>query len=162
MKSGKSENAHIILQLSCRFYEDIIVRNSWTPNGWEIEERERNLNEFSIPNPVVAGELCAVVSVKAIVNIEFNGFPGDNFKIYIFVGETQFHIAINDQPYCVYYHRLSIQLIRTIEVTKDIQSVNQIDHRSAYPSPIPSVQQDLGYVTFSNDVPRRFSPGLLM
>lgn len=140
LKSGKSENAHVVLHLSCRFYEDIIVRNSWTPNGWEREEREENLSEFTIPNPVVSG---------------------DNFKIYIFVGETQFHIAINDQPYCVYNYRMSNQLIRTIEVSKDIQSVNQIDHRSAYPQPIPSIQQDLGYVTFSNDVPRRFSPGLL-
>lgn len=86
---------------------------------------------------------------------------GDNFKIYIFVGETQFHVAINDQPYCVFYYRMSNQLIRTIEVTKDIQWVNQIDHRAAYPSPIPQIQQDLANVTFSNDAPRRFSPGLL-
>ncbi len=42
--------------MSCRFYEDVIVRNSWTPNGWEVEEREQNLNEFSIPNPIVAGD----------------------------------------------------------------------------------------------------------
>lgn len=56
LKSGKSENAHIILHMSCRFYEDIIIRNSWTPSGWEVEEREQNLNEFTIPNPVVAGE----------------------------------------------------------------------------------------------------------
>ncbi|KAG4079430.1 hypothetical protein HA402_015680 [Bradysia odoriphaga] len=54
---------------------------------------------------------------------------------------------------------MSNQLIRTIEVTKDILSVNQIDHRAAYPQPIPPIQQDLRTVTFSNDAPRRFSPG---
>lgn len=89
------------------------------------------------------------------------GLSGDNFKVYIFVGETQFHIAINDQPYCVYFYRMSNQLIRTIEVTKDILSVNQIDHRAAYPQPVPPIQQDLRTVTFSNDAPRRFSPGLM-
>lgn len=56
LKSGKSENSHIILHLSCRFYEDVIVRNSWTPNGWDVEEREQNLNEFTMPNPIVAGD----------------------------------------------------------------------------------------------------------
>lgn len=54
---------------------------------------------------------------------------------------------------------MSNQLIRTIEVIKDIQWVNQIDHRRAYPSPCPLIQQDAGYITFSNDIPRRFSPG---
>jgi len=137
-KSGKNENASIILHMSCRFYEDVIVRNSWTPNGWDVEETERNLNEFTTPNPVVAG---------------------DNFKIYILVGDTYFHIAINDQPFCIFYYRMSNQLIRTIEVTKDVQSVTQIDHRSAFPSPCPIVQQDAGYIAFSNDIPRRFKPG---
>lgn len=87
---------------------------------------------------------------------------GDNFKIYILLGDTRFHIAINDQPYCVFYYRMAPQLIRTIEVTRDIQSVNQIDHRSVYPSPWPLLQQEAGYLVFSNDVPRQFSPGTLI
>lgn len=40
------------------------MRNSWTPNGWEVEEREQHLNEFSIPNPVVAGEFDFVASER--------------------------------------------------------------------------------------------------
>lgn len=85
---------------------------------------------------------------------------GEQFKVYILLGDHRFHIAINDESYCTYIFRLSIDLIKTIEVTKDLQSIVQIDHRSMYPIPFPAIQVDDNKIEFSNDIPRKFAPGI--
>lgn len=79
--------------------------------------------------------------------------------MYILVGDNRFSIAINDDPYCMYDFRLPVDEIRTIEVTRDLQSISQIDHRSVFPQPMPIVQADSSRFDFSNDAPRKFYSG---
>jgi Galactoside-binding lectin len=55
LAAGKTEQANQVLHLSVRFYEDIIVRNSQYDNEWGHEERDENLDEFAVHNPLVAG-----------------------------------------------------------------------------------------------------------
>lgn len=80
--------------------------------------------------------------------------------MYLLVSDHRFHIAINDEPYCTYNFRQPIDSIKTLEITKDVQSIHQVDHRSVFPSPYPSIQVDEIKKEFSNDVPRRFTPGI--
>ncbi|XP_059612519.1 32 kDa beta-galactoside-binding lectin lec-3 [Phlebotomus argentipes] len=139
LASGKGEEAPVPLTLSVRFHEDMIVRNTSHDDGsWGHEEREDNLDPFTVPNPMI---------------------PGDNFKVYILVGDYKFHIAVNGRPYCTYAFRTSLEEIRCITITNDIQVVSQIDHRQAFPTPYPPIQFDEPRLAFSNDVPKPFSPG---
>lgn len=59
----------------------------------------------------------------------------------------------------MYDYRLPIDEIRTIEVTRDLQSISQIDHRTVFPLPMPIVQADGSRIDFSNDAPRKFYAG---
>ncbi|GAB0099225.1 Galectin [Sergentomyia squamirostris] len=139
LSSGKSEEAPVPLTLSVRFHENIIVRNtSYEDGSWGEEERDDNLDPFAVPNPLIAGE---------------------NFKVYILVGDSKFHIAVNGRPYCTYMFRTSLEDIRAIIVTNDVQVVNQVDHRQSYPTPHPLLQYDEPRLAFTNDVPKPFSPG---
>uniref|UniRef100_A0A1B0CFH5 Galectin n=1 Tax=Lutzomyia longipalpis TaxID=7200 RepID=A0A1B0CFH5_LUTLO len=139
LTSGKGEGAPIPLTISVRFHEDIIVRNTSHEDGsWGVEEREDNLDTYTVPNPLLAGE---------------------SFKVYILVGDSKFHIAINGCRYCTYMFRTPLEDIRAITVNHDIQVVNQVDHRQAFPSPYPPVQFDEAQLAFTNDVPKPFSAG---
>lgn len=84
---------------------------------------------------------------------------GERFKVYIFVGNDRFLVAVNDKTFCSYVYRLPLSDVRTLEVTKDVQSIVQIDHRATFPVPCPTVLQDNSKFDFSNDIPRRFRPG---
>lgn len=137
-QSGKSDEADIILHLSIRFHDDIIVRNSKLGGSWGGEERDENLNELTAPNPTT---------------------PGDVFKLYILIGDDRFHIAINGHPYCTYGFRAALSEIRSIMVVKDVQQIVQVDHRQAFPTPFPAIQFDEPFNSFSNDVPKPFLPG---
>lgn len=86
-------------------------------------------------------------------------FQGELFKIYILVGDQQFHIGFNNQPYCRYAYRLPIELIRTVQLQYDLQFVTQVDHRSVFPFPHPPVQYDDTRNIFSNDFPKLFKFG---
>lgn len=66
---------------------------------------------------------------------------------------------MNNRPYCTYKFRASLDEIRSISIYKDVQVVNQIDHRSSFPSPYPVIQFDDDKHIFSNDVPKQFLPG---
>lgn len=58
LKSGKHDDAPIPLQLSVRFSENAIVRNTYRGNNeWLSEEREENRDENVDPNPLVAGDV---------------------------------------------------------------------------------------------------------
>uniref|UniRef100_A0A1B0D548 Galectin n=2 Tax=Phlebotomus papatasi TaxID=29031 RepID=A0A1B0D548_PHLPP len=139
LTSGKHELAPVPLTISVRFHEDIIVRNTFHEDGsWGDEEREDNLDAYTVPNPLIAGE---------------------NFKVYILVGDTKFHIAINGRAYCTYTFRSALEDIRAITITNDVQVVSQVDHRQAFPTPHPPIQFDEPRLAFSNDVPKTFSPG---
>lgn len=84
---------------------------------------------------------------------------GARFKVYIFVGNDRFLVAINDLTYCSYKYRLPLSDIKTIEVNRDAVIISQVDHRSVFPVPCPNVLRDSPQFDFSNDVPRRFRAG---
>lgn len=88
-------------------------------------------------------------------------YSGESFKIYILAGDTYFHIAINDKPYCTYEYRCSLTAIRALQITRDIQSIVQVDHRSIYPILFPAIQRDDDKIQFSNDIPNTIVPGKL-
>jgi hypothetical protein len=137
LTSGKYGEVDIPFHFAVRFHNEHIVRNSLIEQAWGEEEIEENL--FSSPNPVMSGW---------------------DFKIYILVGDERFHIAINDQPFCTYNYRLPIETIHAIQVQGDVQRIYQVDHRRAYPSPWPYIQEDCKRGTdLSFDAPRQFYPG---
>lgn len=117
------------------FFKNVITRNSRENGEWGTEECDTKDDK---PNPIVSGEI---------------------FKFYILIGDQQFHIAINNKPFCTFTYRLPLDSIRTVQVKHDLQFVTQIDHRSIFPSPHPPVQFDDTRNIFSNDAPRPFRFG---
>lgn len=85
--------------------------------------------------------------------------PGEYFKVYIFVSEQHFHIALNDEAYCTYAHRCPLSVIRTCVVNRDLQAITHVDHRSVFPAPMPVMAFEEPKLEFSNDIPRRFEAG---
>lgn len=137
LTTSKFGEVDIPFHFSVRFHNENIVRNSLIDLAWGDEEVEENL--LSSPNPIISGW---------------------DFKVYILAGDERFHIAINEQPFCTYNYRLPLEMIRAIQVLGDIQQIFQVDHRRAYPSPWPVVQEDTkrGH-DISADVPRPYIPG---
>lgn len=140
LRASKNDDDDVILNVSVRFHDNCIVRNTWHNGEWQQDEREENLDETIVdqPNPIVAGEI---------------------FKFYILIGDQKFHIAVNNQSYCTYAYRLPVEKIRTIQIKYDLQFVTQVDQRSAFPFPFPPVQFDDPRNVFSNDYPRPFKNG---
>lgn len=137
LTSGKVGEVDIPFHFSVRFHTETIVRNSLIDEAWGNDEVEENL--FSSPNPIMSGW---------------------DFKVYILAGDERFHISINEQPFCTYNYRLPLESIRAIQVVGDVQRIFQIDHRRAYPSAWPSIQEDTKRGSdLSADVPRQFFPG---
>jgi Galactoside-binding lectin len=137
LTSGKVGEVDMPLHFSVRFHTENIVRNSLIEEAWGEEEIEENL--LSSPNPIIAGW---------------------DFKVYILAGDEKFHIAINEQPFCTYNYRLPLEAIHAIQILGDVQRIFQVDHRRAYPSPWPFVQEDKkSGCEVSADVPRQFFPG---
>lgn len=137
LTSGKVGEVDIPFHFSVRFHNENIVRNSLVEQEWGEEEVEENL--LSSPNPIMSGW---------------------DFKVYILVGDDRFHVAINEQPFCTFNYRLPLEAIHAIQVMGDIQRIFQIDHRRAYPSAWPCIQEDTkrGH-EMSAEVPRQFFPG---
>lgn len=138
LRAGKAFDDDIQLLISVRFRSDIVVRNAKINNQWGEDETTENVDSMVTSNPVVAGE---------------------RFRIYLLVAADRFHIALNDLHYCTFRFRGDVGDIRTVKVHKDVQLINQVDHRRVYPSPWPLVQKNDEGLSFSNDVPNQFSPG---
>lgn len=137
LANGKFGEVDIPFHFSVRFHSENIVRNSFIEEAWGDEEVEENL--LSSPNPIMSGW---------------------DFKVYIFTGDDRFHVAINEQPFCTYAYRLPLESIHSLQVHGDVQRIFQVDHRRAYPSPWPYVQEDLKRgLEISASVPRAFIPG---
>lgn len=54
-KSGKTKGDDIILQLSVRFNEQIIIRNTYQQGAWGECEQDDHLVDSSVKNLMVAG-----------------------------------------------------------------------------------------------------------
>lgn len=136
--AGKNKEDNVILQISVRFRDNLVVRNSRVLGEWGDEEIEQNLVHTNAKSPLV---------------------PGEKFKFFILMDDTKFHIALNNQRFCAYNYRMPVEDVRTIELTYDLQVVSQVDHRAIYPCPMPALQCEEPNMVFSNDVPRLFRPG---
>ncbi|CRK92982.1 CLUMA_CG006589, isoform A [Clunio marinus] len=140
LSNGKVGEVDIPFHFSVRFHSENIIRNTLMEQAWGDEEIEDNL--MASPNPIMSGW---------------------DFKVYILTGDDRFHVSVNDQPFCTYSYRMPLDTIRAIQVLGDLQKIYQVDHRRAYPSPWPFVQQDIRKgQEISFDTPRQFFPGHLM
>lgn len=83
----------------------------------------------------------------------------EDFTLYIFVSDRAFHIAINDERYCTFDHRIPFTELRAITIYYNIQILRGIDHRSTFPSPQPIIQCQDDSVEFSQDLPIIPGPG---
>lgn len=136
--ASKANDANCLLQLSVHFHKDVVVRNTCIDGEWGEPETTENLDSMAVPRPLISGQ---------------------RFRVCILVTDTNFMIAFNEVPYCTYKFRESLADIRTLRVAKDVQYVNQVDHRRCFPSPRPLVWLNDDYHSFSNDVPKKFMPG---
>ncbi|XP_063696480.1 uncharacterized protein LOC134827660 [Culicoides brevitarsis] len=139
--ASKDVDANCLLQISIHFHKDVVVRNSRINNEWGEPETSENLDTVAGVRPLVEGQ---------------------RFRLCILVTETNFMIAFNDTPFCTYAFRGETSEIKTLRITKDLQYVNQVDHRRCYPSPRPLVWLNDDYHSFSNDVPKKFMAGHAM
>lgn len=136
--TSKSTDANCLLQISVDFHKDLVFRNTCIANEWGEPETTENLDPMAVSRLLVAGQ---------------------RFRVCILVTDTKFMIALNEVPFCMYKFRGQLSDIRTLRVTKDVQYVNQVDHRRCYPSPRPLVWLNDDYHSFSNDVPKKFMAG---
>lgn len=135
--SGRDEDADIPLHLSVHFHSETILRNSLIDQSWGDEEVDES--PMTSSNPII---------------------PGWDFKILILTGDEKFHIAINDQPYCTYNYRLSLDNIHVLTIGGDVQKIYQVDHRKVFPISFPMVHTECGRGTeLSFDMPRAVFPG---
>lgn len=147
LRSGKNKSSNIALNLSVKFHESAITRNARQNGEWGLEEREDNLYDSNSNS-----------NSQKLNPID----PGEVFKFYILIGDQQFHIAVNNRPFCTFSYRLPLESIRTVQLKFDLQFVAQVDHRAIFPSPHPPVQFDDSRNIFSNDVPRPFRYGKIV
>lgn len=137
LSSGRGEDADIPFHLSVHFHSETIIRNSLIDQTWGDEEIDES--PMTSSNPII---------------------PGWDFKILIMTGDEKFHIAINDQPYCTYNYRLSLDAIHVISIGGDVQKIYQVDHRKIFPSSFPMLHNDCGRgAELSFDMPRPVFPG---
>jgi hypothetical protein len=79
------------------------------------------------------------------------------FKFYILTFDDKFSIALNDKFLCYYNYQKELSSIRMVKVVGDVTSVQQVDHRSVFPTVFPLLQHDIPTIAFSSDVPCSFS-----
>lgn len=138
LRVGKASDDDVLLLISVQFSSDTVVRNAKIEGVWGAEETMEHLDSMATTNPIVAGE---------------------RFRVYILMAADRFHIALNELNYCTFQYRGALGDIRSLKMSKDLQMVTQVDQRCVYPSPWPLVQTDDDQLSFSNDVPSRFTPG---
>lgn len=66
---------------------------------------------------------------------------------------------INDQEEMNYMYRVSLSKIRAMNITNDLESIHQFDHRTVYPSPFPLFPEYNPNIQFNHDFPKKIQPG---
>jgi hypothetical protein len=126
---GKESNSDIALMVFGNLSEDKIVRTTMLNGGWGESE------DFG-DNPIKRGE---------------------EFTIYIVVGDDKFHIAIDDEAFCTFKFRIDPKQIKAV-FANDLEVVTQIDHRLVFPLTYPLVQ-DIPDIIYSGIISKNFRPG---
>lgn len=134
---GIHDSGDVPFHLSVRFLEagGVIVRNSYTRGqGWDHEERHENLFPNAQANPIRRGT---------------------DFKIAIYVDSKMFFVTIDDKPYCTFLHRKPLHAIQRINISRDVETIYQVDHITAQPNRWPKRSNSV----FSGLVPKQFTAG---
>lgn len=133
--AGAPMPGDIPFHISVRFNENVIIRNSLTKGvGWGTEERQNHLIPNNSPNPIR---------------------KGFDFKITIFIDTGMFYVSLDDKPFCYFPHRQPLSVIQRLIISKDVESIFQVDHITATPNRWPALNAS----TFSALVPKTFTPG---
>lgn len=83
----------------------------------------------------------------------------DVFKVYFITLVDRFHIAINDESLHTFHLESQLRSVKAISVDGDIAEIHKVDHRRAFPSPLPILQDNAQFSGFSADVPKHFVAG---
>lgn len=98
----------------------------------------------------------------AMKPMEILPFYDGKFKFYILATGEKLHVALNDVNLCSYDHQTSVENIRNIRISGDLETVNQVDHRRIYPSAWPLRQEKSETAAFSAETPIEFFPGVVI
>lgn len=136
LNCGKPGSSDVALLLLVNF-DGKISRTSLVNGAWSEYEDEANLTT-QVANQIKRG---------------------DDFTIYVLVGDNRFHVSIDGESFCTYNFRVAPKEIRAVSVSGDVDSVTQMDHRLVFPSVFPLVVSDTPDLVYSGFVPRKFQPG---
>lgn len=124
------DHKEIPFHISCRFQENVLIRNHKTNNAFGVEEKSAN--------PLKAGE---------------------DFTVLIFVGKQHFHLSINTKHFCDFAFRVPLPRVKVLQVLQDVEFIRRVDHTTAYPSPYPLPYFRDTNFSFSSDVPAQLTKG---
>lgn len=128
---GEESTSDIALMVYGNLGDDKVVRTSLVNGAW-------GESEDSGDNPIKRGE---------------------EFTIYIMLGDDRFHISIDDESFCTFKFRVDVARIKAVTVTGDLESVSQVDHRLVFPLTYPLVTSDIPNIAFSGIITKNYRPG---
>lgn len=134
--SEDPDHREIPFHISCRFQENVVIRNSKTKNSFGNEEKTPG--KGNAQNPLKSGE---------------------EFTFVILVGHDRFHVSINSKDFCDFLFRMPLARIKVLQVLQDVEYIRRADHITAYPSPYPLPYMRDTSFSFSNDVPAQLNKG---
>ncbi|KAL7033456.1 hypothetical protein ACKWTF_007592 [Chironomus riparius] len=134
------------------FSNDIDEINN-IPLSISIDEKNNCIKLLSFVNGDKKSEKCLKVKKNN---------KDDNIKFYILTLDCKFRIALNDEHLCSFDYKCDLSCIKLIRVSGDVDYVTQIDHRKIYPQPWPQNQEDFSTISFSSDLPCRFSENTII
>lgn len=137
LNCGKPGSSDVALMLLVNLNDRKILRSSLVNGVWGEYEDDANLT----------------TQVANQIN------RGDDFTIYVLVGDNRFHVSIDHESFCTYNFRVAVDHIRAVSVSGDVDRVTQMDHRRVFPSVYPLVVSDTPDLIYSGFVPGRFQPG---
>jgi hypothetical protein len=122
------------LHLSFRLRENLFVRNNKVNGIFDGAKEERT---------------------AGFNKAQFNIRTGEEFLIQILVGTDRFHISLNNVHFCDFVFRpiTPITLIKYLVIDRELEALNQCDHRKIFPSVHPQMQLSKSWFSFSSDVP---------
>ena len=118
------------------------------PLSINIDENNKCIKFMSFVNGNKKSEECLKVKKSC---------KDSKIKFYILTLDSKFRIALNDEHLCSFDYKCDLSYIKLIRVSGDVDYVTQIDHRKIYPQPWPQNQEDFSTISFSSDLPCRFS-----
>lgn len=128
---GEDSTSDIALMVYGNLGDDKVVRTSLANGGW-------GESEDSGDNPIKIGE---------------------EFTIYIMLGDDRFHIGIDDEAFCTFKFRMEPSRIKSVTATGDLDSITQMDHRLVFPLTYPIVSNAIPNIAFSGIISKNYRPG---